>query len=351
MSPLTTNYNDDNDSTPFWVALVAKYEKPKLLNSSWQIMNTLIPYIALWCLMYFSLRVSYWLTLALAVLAAGFLVRTFIIFHDCVHGSFFRSLKANRIWGFLTGILIFTSYAPWREEHNRHHMSSGNLDERGFGCVWTMTVSEYLQASRWKRLAYRFLRNPLFLFTVIPPFLFLVLHRLPSNTTNENVRREVHATNLGIALIASGLMLLVGWKAYLLIQIPTIIIASIAGVWIFYVQHQFDGAYWQHQDKWDYVTAALKGSSFYKLPKVLQWFTGNIGFHHIHHLSPRIPNYFLEKCFRENPAFQDIKPITLWSSFRSLAFRLWDEEHCRLVGFGYLRSLKSKMTGSVLSIS
>ncbi len=347
MSPVSFNNNNNNDATPFWVTLVAKYERPRLLKSIWQIVNTLVPYAVLWYLMYLSLRVSYWLTLALAILAAGFLVRTFIIFHDCVHGSFFKSLKANRVWGFLTGVLIFTAYAPWREEHNRHHMSSGNLDERGFGCVWTMTVAEYLQSSRLKRLGYRLLRNPLCLFTVIPPFLFLVLHRFPSNTTSDDVRREVHSTNLVITAVALGLVLLVGWKAYLLIQLPTITAAAIAGVWIFYVQHQFEGAYWQRQESWDYVTAALKGSSFYRLPKVLQWFTGNIGFHHIHHLSPRIPNYFLEKCYRENPLFQKIKPITLWSSFRSLAFRLWDEEHCRLVGFGYLKMLRQKEPGKV----
>jgi omega-6 fatty acid desaturase (delta-12 desaturase) len=340
--PIINKADADNESPPFWLELVAKYEKPKLLKSVWQILNTLVPYALLWYLMYLSLQVSYWLTLALAVFAGGFLVRTFIIFHDCVHGAFFKSLKANRFWGFVTGVLIFTSYAPWREEHNRHHMSSGNLDDRGFGCVWTMTVAEYLHASRWKRLAYRFLRNPLFLFTVIPPFLFLVLHRIPSHSTGEGVRREIHSTNLGIALVASGLILLVGWKAYLLVQLPTIIVAAIAGVWIFYVQHQFEGAYWERGDKWDYATSALKGSSFYKLPKVLQWFTGNIGFHHIHHLSPRIPNYFLEKCYQENPVFQEVKPVTLWTSFRSLAFRLWDEEHCRLVGFGYLKKMKHK---------
>ncbi|MBF0595316.1 MAG: fatty acid desaturase [Candidatus Omnitrophica bacterium] len=316
--------------------LVSPYEKPRLASSVWQIINTLVPYACLWILMYYSLRYSYWITLLLSVIAGGFLVRTFIIFHDCVHGSFFRSLKANRFWGFLTGILIFTAYAPWREEHNRHHMSSGNLDDRGFGCVWTLTVKEYLQASPLKKLAYRFIRNPLFLFTIIPPFLFMILHRFPSNTTTREVRREIHLTNTGIALMALVLMLIIGWKAYLLVQIPVIYVAATIGVWIFYVQHQFEGVYWQRQDKWGYVTAALKGSSFYKLPKILQWFSGNIGFHHIHHLSPRIPNYLLEKCYLENAVFREIKPITFWASFRSLSFRLWDEEHCRLVGFGYL---------------
>ena len=340
MSTIQNNNTDENDAPPFWLKLVAKYEKPELLRSIWQIVNTLVPYAALWYLMYLSLRVSYWLTLGLAILAAGFLVRTFIIFHDCVHGSFFKSLKADRFWGFVTGILLFTPYAPWREEHNRHHMSSGNLDERGFGCVWTMTVKEYLQSSRWKRLGYRFVRSPLCLFTFIPTFLFLVLHRFPSPEYSPEVRRGTLLTNLGVAAVATILILLFGWKAYLLIQLPVIMLAASAGVWIFYVQHQFDGAYWEKGDKWDYLTAALKGSSFYKLPKVLQWFTGNIGFHHIHHLSPRIPNYFLEKCYRENPLFQEVKPITFWASFRSLAFRLWDDEHHRLVGFDYLKTLK-----------
>ncbi|MEI6437295.1 MAG: fatty acid desaturase [Candidatus Omnitrophota bacterium] len=329
-----------------WYEVVSRYETPRLRSSVWQLVNTLVPYACLWYLMFLSLRFSYWLTLALAVPAAGLLVRVFIIFHDCVHGSFLRSAKANRVLGFLMGVLVFTAYAPWREEHNRHHMSSGNLDDRGFGCIWTMTVNEYRQAPRLTRWGYRLLRNPLLLFTIIPPFLFLVLHRFPSKLTGAEVRREIHLTNFGIAALAGALIVCVGWKAYLLVQLPAIILASIAGVWMFYVQHQFEGAYWQRRDDWDYVTAALKGSSFYKLPKVLQWFTGNIGFHHIHHLSPRIPNYLLEKCYRENPLFQQIHPVTLWSSFHSLAFRLWDEEHCRLVGFGHLERLKASGASS-----
>ena len=323
-----------------WQKIVARYQNPQRARSIGQLFNTLVPYALLWYAMVKCLSISYWLVLPLSIIAAGLLVRIFIIFHDCGHGSFFRSQKANNFWGFITGVLTLTPYQYWRHEHAIHHSHAGDLDHRGVGEVWTMTVKEYLNASRWTRIKYRFARNPVCLFIIGPAILFFIVHRIPLGISGARGRKSVHLTNLGIFIMAVTMSLLIGFKAYLLIQIPAVMVAASAGIWLFYVQHQFEGVYWERNNKWDYVTEALKGSSFFKLPKILQWFTGNIGFHHIHHLSPRIPNYFLEKCYNENPMFQDIKPITLLTSLRSLTFRLWDEQHHRLVGFGYLRKLQ-----------
>jgi omega-6 fatty acid desaturase (delta-12 desaturase) len=328
-----TAKSERHTPTPRWKEVVAKYQQPALRRSLWQVINTLLPYAALWCLMYWSLGVSYWLTGALALLAAGFLVRVFIIFHDCGHGSFFRSQKANDMLGRITGLLCFTPYRHWRWEHALHHATSGDLDRRGTGDVWTLTVQEYLEASRWKRFAYRLARNPFVLFVLAPMFLFLIKQRFPSAKAPRRERRSVYGTSLAVLALVTGLSALFGLKTYLLLQLSILAAAGTAGVWLFYVQHQFEGVYWERRDEWDYCTAALKGSSFYKLPKVLQWFSGSIGFHHIHHLSPRIPNYNLEKCHQAEPLFQTVKPVTLFSSFKSLTFRLWDEQRRKLVGF------------------
>jgi omega-6 fatty acid desaturase (delta-12 desaturase) len=208
--------------------------------------------------------------------------------------------------------------------------------------VWTLTVQEYLEATRWKRLAYRLARNPFVLFVLAPLFLFLVKQRFPSPKARRSERQSVHLTNLVVLALAAGLCFVMGWKAYLFIQLAIMLPAGVAGVWLFYVQHQFEGVYWERREKWDYLAAALQGSSFYKLPKVLQWFSGNIGFHHIHHLSPRIPNYNLEKCHRAEPLFQTVKPIGFWASFRSLSFRLWDEKRRQLVGYWALRQARDQ---------
>ena len=324
-------------TTARWKEVVAKYQHPQLFRALWQVVNTLIPYAGLWVLMYFSLAISYWLTAGCALLAGGFLVRAFIIFHDCGHGSFFKSRRDNELLGFITGVLCFTPYRHWWWEHALHHASAGDLDRRGVGDVWTLTVQEYLESSRWKRFAYRLARNPLVLFVLAPAFLFLFKQRLASPKAAPRERRSVHLTNLAILGMAIGLSWLFGFRAYLVLQLGIVLIAGIAGVWLFYVQHQFEGVYWERQENWDYCTAALKGSSFYKLPKILQWFSGNIGFHHIHHLSPRIPNYNLEKCHEAEPLFQTVKPVTFFASFKSLTFRLWDEQRRKLVGFGGLK--------------
>ncbi len=337
----------DQPAKTGWKEIVARYQQPSLGRAVWQLVNTLVPYVVLWCLIYWSLRVSYWLVVPLVVLAGGFLVRLFIIFHDCGHGSFFKSSRANHFWGVLTGVLTFTPYYHWRWEHAIHHSSSGDLDRRGTGDVWTLTVQEYLEASRWKRFAYRLARNPIVLFVLAPLFLFLVWQRIPNPKAGSRERRSIYWTNLGLLGMAAGMSWLFGWKAYLIIQLSVMAVAGSAGIWLFYVQHQFEGVYWERGADWDYTTAALKGSSFYKLPRILQWFSGNIGFHHIHHLSPRIPNYNLERCHKSEPLFQTVKPVTLFASFKSFTFRLWDEQRRKLVGYGHLRAIRRQQREAV----
>jgi acyl-lipid omega-6 desaturase (Delta-12 desaturase) len=330
--------------TPAWKDIVAKYQEPSLWRSIFQIANSFVPYATLWILMYRSVAVSYWLTLPFAVLAGGFLVRLFIIHHDCGHGSFFKSKRANDVCGFITGVLTFTPYHFWRWEHSVHHAGSGDLDRRDLGSVWTLTVDEYLVAPWWKRVTYRLVRNPVVLFVLVPSLLFLILHRFASARARRPERLSVYWTNLAMLTVAAVLSFLWGLKAYLEIQLTVMFLTSTVGVWLFYVQHQFEGVNWQRHGQWDYTVAALEGSSFYKLPKLLQWFSGNVGFHHIHHLSPRIPNYNLEKCHNEDLRFQSVPPVTLRSSFKSLGYHLWDEAHHRLVGFSYLKTIRRQQS-------
>jgi omega-6 fatty acid desaturase (delta-12 desaturase) len=261
----------------------------------------------------------------------------FTIFHDCGHGSFLKSARANDIVGSLAGVLCFTPYFHWRWEHAVHHSTSGDLDRRGTGDIWTLTVQEYLEASRWKKAAYRLARNPIVLFLLAPLFLFVIRERFPNSKAGQRERASVYLTNAALLAVALLFGYVFGWKEYLLLQLGVMAVAGSAGIWLFYVQHQFEGVYWERAEEWDYATAALKGSSFYKLPRVLQWFSGNIGFHHIHHLSPRIPNYNLERCHRAEPLFQTVKPVTLISSLRSFRFRLWDESRQRLIGWRELQ--------------
>lgn len=333
--------HEGRPETAAWKKIVARYQKPSTGRALWQVANTLVPYAALWALMFFTARISWWLTVPLAVLAGAILVRAFIIFHDCGHGSFLKSAIANHILGAVMGVLTFTPFYHWRWLHALHHSSSGDLDRRGTGDVWTLTVQEYLESSRWKRFAYRLARNPMVLFVLAPLFLFLIQQRVPSFKAPARERYSVYWTNLALGGMAAGLIAIFGLKAYVIIQLTVLVTAGAVGVWLFYVQHQFEGVYWERTEQWDYAEAALKGSSFYKLPKVLQWFSGNIGFHHIHHLSPRIPNYNLERCHDAEPLFQTVKPVTLFSSFKSLTFRLWDEQRRKLVGFRGLRRLRA----------
>ena len=331
---------NDSSAAKTWRKIVNNYQNPDIRKSVWQLVNTLVPYFALWVLMVYAIKISYWLVLPLAILAGGLVVRLFIIFHDCGHWSFFKSAKANHWVGSILGVLVFTPFFQWRQSHAVHHATAANLDKRGVGDVWTMTVEEFLEASWWKRLSYRVYRNPLIMFGVGPLLTFLITSRLPNKTFRKREQNSIHWTNLALAVLIALMSWAIGFKNYLLIQLPVIWVASTVGVWMFYVQHQFEGVYWERAQDWDFVKAGLEGSSFYKLPKIMQWFSGSIGFHHIHHLSPRIPNYLLEKCHRENPDFQ-VKPINLWASFKTLTFRLWDEKKRQLVHFRHLKMYRS----------
>ena len=316
-----------------WRQIVATYQHADLKRSVWQIADSVVPYLALWYLAYRLLAVSYWLALPATLLAAGFMVRVFIIFHDCGHGSFFRSQAANRAVGYITGILTLTPYDDWREEHAKHHATAGDLDRRGFGDVWTMTVKEYREAPFWRRVGYRLYRSPFVFLGVAPSYLFLLRNRLSRAGSSPRARMSVYATNLALLVIFAALFATAGVRATLLVELPLLATAGAAGLWLFYVQHQFEGVYWARRGERDFVAAAMDGSSLYALPRVLQWFSGNIGFHHIHHLAPRIPNYRLPKAYREQPLLRRVDRLTLLGSLRSLRLRLYDEDAHRLVGF------------------
>jgi omega-6 fatty acid desaturase (delta-12 desaturase) len=326
---------------PEWLKDVAKYGKADRRKAIWQVVNTLVAYALLWVVMVRTLQLGYpyWLTLALAVVASGFLVRIFILFHDCTHGSFFTSKQANTILGYITGIITFTPFDEWRYSHAVHHGTSGDLDRRGVGDIWTMTVGEYQKAGKWQRLAYRLFRNPIFLFGLGPVLKFLIVQRFPKPGGKKRHRFSVYITDLAVLSIILLASLTIGLKAYLLIQLPIMIVGGAAGVWLFYVQHQYEGVYWARHEDWDPFRAALEGSSYYKLPRVLQWFTGNIGFHHIHHLRARIPNYHLQRCYEQVPPMQEVKPLSIAGSAKCLWMNLWHEEGQRLVSFREARRL------------
>ncbi|MFK2826767.1 fatty acid desaturase [Bacillus sp. B190/17] len=309
------------------------YEKADMKSSVWQMINTIGPFFLTWFLAYKSLSISYLLTFVLAVVSAGFMVRIFIIFHDCCHHSFFKSRKANKIVGTIAGILTFFPYHQWQHSHSVHHATSGNLDKRGTGDIWMMTVTEYMEASFWQRLAYRLYRNPFVMFILGPIYVFLIENRFNRKGARLNERLNTYITNAAIVGIAALLIWLIGWQAFLLVEGTIFLIAGSAGVWLFYVQHTFEDSYFEEDKSWSYVKAAVEGSSFYKLPQPLQWLTGNIGFHHVHHLSPRVPNYQLEAAHNDTPPLQNVPTITLATSLESLKFRLWDEQNEKFVTF------------------
>lgn len=325
-----------------WQEFVKKYQSPDIRCSIWQIANSVIPYFVLWYLMYRSLSVSYWLTLLLALPAAGSMMRIFIILHDCGHSSFFKSARANHVVGTICGILTQTPYFQWTREHAIHNASSGDLERRGVGDVTTLTVREYLTLSLWGRVQYRLYRNPLVMLLLGPLYLFLWNYRLIGKHSGRRERNNVYLTNTTLFAIWAGLCLTVGVKTFLLIWMPINMIAGATGVWLFYIQHQYENTYWQNAPNWDYATAAIHGSSYYKLPKILQWFSGNIGFHHIHHLSPKIPNYKLERCHEEMPLLKQVTVIRFWESLKLASLKLWDEEQQRLVSFSHLKSMQSE---------
>ena len=310
-------------------------QQPSVWKASWQLTNTLVPYLLICAMMVFVNRAgfSYGLILGMAVVAAALLVRIFIFLHDCAHNCFFESRKANVVLGYICGILTFTPYEEWRKIHGIHHNTYGDLDRRSEGDVWTLTTEEYKTASTLKRFLYRFYRNPFVLLGLGPLFLFLISYRFPRKGARKRQLFSVIFTNAAIFVIILTASLTIGFKTYVLIQFPVIFMAGVTGVWLFYIQHQFEGAYWARHDQWDWITASVHGSSFYKLPRALQWVTGNIGLHHVHHLRPRIPNYNLQQCLDETPSLAAVKPLTLFESFKCLRLKLWDENKQKLVGF------------------
>jgi acyl-lipid omega-6 desaturase (Delta-12 desaturase) len=335
---LSTKININTVADPYegWRKLVTKYQQPDKRTGVWQVINSFGGFFLSLVLMYLSLRVGYWLTLLLSLPTAGFLIRIFIIQHDCGHGSFLKARRANDLIGTLASFFTLLPYKFWRKSHAVHHAHHAELEERGIGDVWTLTVDEYIGAKWWKRMAYRIFRHPLFLFGIVPMIHFMLLARLPiggEKSWHNGENASVWWTNLAVAgwIVAAGLLL--GFGTVMVIYFPVVVIASGVGTWLFYVQHQFERTYWEHSAGWDYTQAALHGSSYYELPALLQWFTGNIGFHHIHHLSPRIPNYNLQKCHEENPTFQRVERLTLASSLQTTWLTLWDEEGNRLITF------------------
>jgi acyl-lipid omega-6 desaturase (Delta-12 desaturase) len=309
------------------------YQRADTRRSIVQLANTLIPYFGLWFLMYLSLSVSYWLTLALSVVAALFLIRVFIFFHDCGHNSFLPSKKWNKIVGFWMGVLVFTPGEQWWHSHAVHHATSGNLDKRGEGDVQTLTLEEYIEAKWAKRLGYRFFRNPLVMFGLGPLFMFVLMHRFPLPRYGRKETMSVVYANLGILGFGALMSLLMGFQAYVMIQLPIIWIAGAFGIWLFYVQHQFEETYWERDEEWNYVASALLGASFYRLPGILQWFSGNIGFHHIHHLSPRIPNYFLDKAHDNSPLIQKwARKIDFTNGWSTAKLKVWNASVRRMSG-------------------
>lgn len=320
---------------PGWKKTVARYKLSDHKKSCWQVVNSIVPFFALWGLMYLSYFRSYWLTLLLVIPTAGFLVRIFVIQHDCGHRSFFRSQRANDLLGFFCGILTLTPYYFWRRTHMRHHVTSGNLKHRGHGDVGVLTVKEYQERSRWGRLRYRIYRHPLFMFCFGAFFMFAVRQRLTLGIprTWRRERMSVHATNLAILAVLGIAWYTIGLPVFLLIEIPVVTIAAAAGSWLFFVQHQYEEAYWQPDETWDFTTSAMDGSSYYRLPSILSWFSGNIGYHHIHHLNSHIPNYNLSACYAEEPAFRQAKTFGIRESLKCASWKLWDEDLHRMVTF------------------
>ena len=327
------NAGTSNPAGAYWRETLAPYARPHLGRSMVDLATAVVPYLGLSVLMYYSLSVSYLLTLAIAIPAGGFLVRTFILFHDCSHGSFLPSRRANVWLGTTLGLFVYSPFLRWRHDHAIHHATSGDLDRRGGGDIRTLTVAEYHALERRARLAYRLFRNPLVMFGIGPVVALLVGPRIVARSARPRMRRSVIGTNIALALLVAALCWLVGWSNFLLVQAPTVLLAGSAGIWLFYVQHQFEDAYWESGESWSYADAALRGSSYLRLPKVLQFFSGNIGLHHVHHLSARIPNYNLQRAHDENPIFHDVPVLTLWDGIRAVRLKLWDEDRGRMVTF------------------
>jgi len=310
-----------------------RYARPRLNRSLLDLGTSVVPYLVLLAAMFFALRVSVLLWLALVVPTSGFLIRVFIVFHDCAHGSFLRSRRANNVLGALIGLLVWLPFRCWQHEHAVHHATAGDLDRRGVGDIRTLTVSEYNALSVVRRLAYRLFRNPAVMFGLGWLLVLVLKPRFVPRGARPRIRNSVLGTNLVLALIVGALCFLLGWPVYLLLQGPVFLVAGAVGIWLFYVQHQFEDTYWQTHANWRYDHAALAGSSYLRLPRLLQFFTGNIGFHHVHHLSVGIPNYNLQEAHEKNERLQAVPELTLREGLSATRLKLWDERSGRLVTF------------------
>ena len=317
-----------------WTSLLARYKQPDNGRAVFEIVVTALPLAGLWAAMWALSQISLLLPMLLAIPAAGLVVRMFMIQHDCGHGALFSSRKANDWVGRVIGVLTLTPYDFWRQSHATHHAGSGNLDRRGIGDIDTLTVAEYRALGAWGRFRYKIYRHPIVIFGFGPSYLFLIQQRLPFGAMNHRMPWiSTLLTNLGVVLASAVLIYLVGWAAFLVIQLPIIMIGASIGVWLFYVQHQFESTYWDHEPDWSHPEAALHGSSLYDLPKPLMWVTGNIGIHHLHHLSSRIPFHRLPKVLKDHPELGNIGRLTLWQSFLCVRLTLWDEQKRQLVSF------------------
>jgi len=330
-----------------WQRTLAPYAKPRIGRSLLDLATAVLPYLALSLLMYRLLDVSYLLVLLVAIPASGFLVRTFILFHDCSHGSFLPSKRANIWLGTVLGLLVYSPFLRWRHDHAIHHATSGDLDRRGGGDVRTLTIVEYDALEPRARLAYRLFRNPLVMFGIGPIVALLIGPRIVSRDARPRMRRSVIRTNIALVVIVALLCWLMGWTAFVLVQAPTVLLAGSAGIWLFYVQHQFEDAYWESDDGWSYADAALRGSSYLKLPKVLQFFSGNIGLHHVHHLSARIPHYNLQRAHDENPIFHQVPTLGFRDGLRAVRLKLWDQEQGHMVTFAQARETRHECSDGV----
>ncbi|PGL71153.1 fatty acid desaturase [Bacillus sp. AFS055030] len=318
---------------------IIPYEKSNLKASIWQMINTFIPFILLWYLAYKSISISVVLTIFIDVVAALFLIRIFIIFHDCCHQSFFKNKTANKVLGTITGVVTLFPFSQWKHSHSIHHATSGNLDKRGIGDMWVLTVEEYIAAPLITKIQYRLYRNPLIMFGLGPIYIVLISNRFNTKNAKLKERLNTYLTNSLIVGVSALFCYTIGWQNYLLVEGPIFFISAVLGIWLFYVQHQFEDTYFEEDENWEYVKAAVEGSSFYKLPKLLQWITGNIGYHHVHHLSPRVPNYNLETVHNNTLPLQNVPTITLKTSLTSLKFKLWDEETKQFVRFKDLKTV------------
>jgi len=340
---------DPDANSPFWRKVVAPYEQASLRRAALDLATSVVPYLALTVAMYLLLDVSVWITLALAIPAWGFLMRTFIVFHDCTHGCFMLTKRGNLWVGRLTGFLVFQPFANWRHTHAVHHGTAGDLDRRGTGDVPTLTLEEYVSSPWKKRLGYRLFRNPLVMFGLGPIWSLMIGPRIWSRKMRPRRLRSVIVTNVAFAVVLGAIWWFVGFEAWLLVQMPAAILAGTVGVWLFYVQHQFEDVYWEGGEQWSYADAALRGSSYLKLPRVLQFFTGNIGVHHVHHLSTRIPNYNLQRAHDENPIFHDVPVLTLRDGLRSTRLKVIDPHSGRLLTWSEVRARRSAVPAASLS--